>query len=181
MGNGKNDYMDIISETGNWNVAKQYSLLKIMKPLALADDYETMALFGSSSLVDELQIQIGKEELRIKGFERLVSSLILLIDNSLFAIKIKSDTEKLKKYRKDLEQIKGITSTLYFIRKNQINKTKEIKINEEKFIKVLDIVSRIKSEINTPLNHSHLIFTDKEEFDPKKLKSQIKEGAETRG
>ena len=35
-----------ISETGNWNVASDYSRLKIMKPLYNCDIYENIAKFG---------------------------------------------------------------------------------------------------------------------------------------
>ena len=44
-----------------------------------------------------------------------------------------------------------------------------------KFNKVLEIVFEIKSAINFPLNRNHLIFTDREEFDPHAYKKAMKE------
>lgn len=182
MSSTKDDYLDVVSETGNWNVAKQYSFLKIMKPLALADEYENIAIFGSSSLLEELQnIQISIDELKIKGFSRLVNILIQLINNTIFAIKGDSDKNKLKGFLKELTKINKISSTLYSIKYNQILKTKELKIDKEKYNKILSIVQQIKSDININLNHSHLIFTDKEEFDPAEMKKKIKQRATTTG
>ena len=49
-----NDDESIVSETGNWNVADDYSKKKIMRPLFLCDYYEDIANFGYESLVEEL-------------------------------------------------------------------------------------------------------------------------------
>ena len=49
MGKGKGIYEDsVISEHGTWNVAADYARIKIMEPLALADQYELIATFGFS-------------------------------------------------------------------------------------------------------------------------------------
>ena len=47
--------------------------------------------------------------------------------------------------------------------------------------KVLEIIVEIKSLINIPLNNNHLIFTDKEEFDPHAYKNEMKKRMTERG
>lgn len=168
-----------ISETGNWNVAADYSKLKIMKNLYLADEYANVAIFGWDSLLDELDnIGIVPDALKLKGFERLVNCLILLIDNSLFAVKKEKD--KLEKYRKELKGFLGVMSQLYKVVTDRKTKIQSVKINKD-YTKVLDRVIEIKSLINEPLNKNHLIFTDKEEYDPVAHKAQIIKDMTTRG
>ena len=58
-----------VSETGNWNVASDYAKYKIMKPLLLADDYEIIATFGYSDLLEDLAGNYDLDYLKIKGFE----------------------------------------------------------------------------------------------------------------
>lgn len=176
----KEDYE--ISETGNWNVADDYSHLKIMKPLALADEYETIAYFGTSSLIEEYQLQItNKDQLKINAFERLVNTLILLINNSLFAIKKVDDKTTLEEHKKTLEKIQNLIPSLYKIKKDYVKKSQTTTIELEKYNKVLRIVSEVKSNINIPLNNSHLIFTNKEEYDPKKAKERYMADAMSHG
>lgn len=172
-----------ISETGNWNVAADYSKLKIMKPLYLSDEYLSIAKYGYTTLFEELEgiSQYPLDYLKIKGFERLVGILINLIDNSTFAIKNKKDKEILEDYRKTLKQIEDLKHLLFKTIKNNRENTSVIIIKENHYKKTLNIVEEIKTNINDPLNRNHLIFTDKEEFDPKAYKSKVFEEATTRG
>lgn len=169
-----------ISESGNWNVASDYSKLKIMKLLYHADEYANIATFGTATLAEELQNPLPPDILRLKGFERLINCLIMLIDNTFFAVR-KGDLENMKKFRKDLIRIKGIKHTLSTVIFNQRKGTRSIKVEEEKYVKVLDLVLDIKSKINEPLNKADLIYTSKEEFDPIKYKKEIFDLATTRG
>ena len=57
---------------------------------------------------------------------------------------------------------------------NQVKRTKEMVVIPKTYDKILEIVLEIKALINEPLNKSHLIFTDKEEFDPKAFKDAMK-------
>lgn len=168
-----------ISELGNWNVAKEYSHFKIMKNLYLADEYSNIAIFGFSSLLEELENQVPTDVLKLNGLMRLINILILIIDNSSFACKKPGTKTKLDGYKTELRKSLSIVPALYStITKNGQT---DIKLIDEKYNKVLEIVLDIKSGINEPLNQNHLIFTDKEEFDPKAYKSQITEDATTRG
>lgn len=174
------DY-ETVSETGNWNVASDYSRLKIMKPLYMADDYETIATFGSSTLFEELEINYKTDILKIKAFRRLLHTLIMLINNSKFAIKNDKDKKKLLAHRKNLERIEKIVPTLFKIKRNKINKTSDAFIDYDKYNAMLDIVVDIKAEINEYLNKHDLLFTDKEEYDPKKAKEEYFESLTKRG
>lgn len=170
-----------ISETGNWNVASDYSKLKIMKQLYLADEYETIATFGTSSFMDELELNFNPDFLRIRAFRRLVKSLIMLINNSKFAIKKKTDVKILDDFNVELKRIYKVIPSLFKISRNQIKKTSALTIKRESFDPILNRVIEIKSEINNPLNASDLLFLDKEEFDPRDHKKKIIESITSRG
>ena len=160
-------------ETGNWNVASDYSKLKIMKHLYLSDEYEIIATFGTSTLVEELQLTFNPDFLRIRAFRRLVKTLIMLIDNSIFAIKHAKGITDLKDWRKDLDRIYKIIPILFKIKKDDIKKISEVIIDKGKYDPILQQVIKIKSSINEPLNKSDLLFLDREEFDPRQFKKDI--------
>lgn len=169
---GKTD-SGITSEAENWNVAGDYARLKIMKPLYLADEFELIATFGTVSFFDEMRINVNRNVLKIRGFKRLVRCLLMVINNSLFAIK--NDRQKLLDLKEELERINKIIPLLTTKQVNQVRKTSEIKLIEDKYDSILDRVIEIKAEINGPLNKNHLIFTQREEFSIKAFKNPIKE------
>jgi hypothetical protein len=179
----KKDGVDdfIMSDYGNWNVAADYAKLKIMKPLYLADEYETIATFGFTEFQDELTISLNVDQIKIRGFKRLIKALLLVINNSKFAIKSKNDKTHIEKLAADLKRYYNIVPLLSTYKVNHKTKTKELVINKERYDKILDDVLEIKSKINEPLNKYDLIFTHKEEFDPKKAKQMIKHGLTTIG
>jgi len=169
-----------ISELGNWNVASDYSRLKIMKPLDFADHYENIARFGYDTLIDQLDnFGVPLDTLKIIGFERLVNELIKLCGNAHFAMKVAGTKEELERLEKQLKEIRKLIPLLSRTITKQKNKF--LILNEDKYYKMLDLVTEIKSKINEPLNKNHLIFTDKQEFDPKAYKKQIMEDAKNRG
>ncbi len=169
-----------MSDYGNWNVAADYAKLKIMKQLYLADEYEIISTFGFSDFLDELSMNVDTDVLKIRGFKRLIKSLIMVIDNSLFAIK-KTHKEDLKELRKELSRYWKIIPKLFEYKINQKNKTKELKLIQDEYNKALERVIEIKSAINEPLNRYDLIFTHKEDFDPAAAKALIKKGLMERG
>jgi len=165
----------IVSDHGNWNVAADYSRLKIMKHLYFADEYETIATFGFVDFEEELTYSGNADFLKIRGFKRLIKTLLMIISNSRFAIK-EPERKTINGYAKELIKYGKVLNLLYKYRRNQQKKTKELVIIPEKYDKALDRVIEIKTLINEPLNRYDLIFTHKEEFDPKKYKKGIKEG-----
>ena len=94
--------------------------------------------------------------LKIKGFERLVNCLIMLINNTLFAIKDKKGKPELIKYKEELERIDEVIPLLCKTITNQLKKTSKLTLKKEKYEKVLKRVRKIKAGINEPLNKNHL-------------------------
>ena len=169
-----------ISELGNWNVASDYSRLKIMKPLDFCDHYENIARFGYDTLIEQLEhFGIPLDTLKLIGFERLVNEMIKLIGNSKFAMKIGNTRKEVENFEEKLKNIRSLIPVLSKTVKTQ--KGKYLVLNQEKYYKALDIVIEIKSKLNEPLNKNHLIFTDKQEFDPKAYKKKIMDDAVSRG
>lgn len=171
----KQDFLDM-SETGNWNVADPYTKLKIMQPLIFIDEYERIAIFGTSDIVEEFTITPALMlHARIKALKRMNHELIILCDNTLFALKKKEDQEKMQSFQESLKKIWKLLPSVSSIKRNSIDKSRDnqLAIDEIKFDKILELLSKIKSEINFLLNRSDLIFSSTEEFDPKKLKDKI--------
>ncbi len=172
----------IISESGNWNVAADFSRIKIMTPLAKCEYYKDIATFGYESIIEELMgYQIQNDVVRFKGLKRLINELLKVCKNAKFAMKKAGTKETLKDYEDKLKQIKKVLHLLVNVRKNDVNKTKELIIIPEKFDNVLEIATEIESAINYPLNKNHLIFTDKEDFDPGAYKKAQKDRMVNRG
>lgn len=170
----KNEESLVLSETGNWNVAADFSKLKIMRQLYLADDYESVAKFGTSLLYDEFTNPYPQDVLRKKGFERLVDTLIKIIDNSIFAVKDPESKDKLNTLRSELCRIEKLIPKLSRTVKKRLSSPPQLEILNEVFNPIFERVRIIKSEINEPLNKNDLIFTNRKEFDKKKFKEGIK-------
>lgn len=167
----------VVSESGNWNVADQYTKSKIMQPLNRCDYYEDIAYFGYESIAEELgnYQSVPNDVIRIKAIKRLIMELIRVIDNSKFALKKGKTRGTALKYKKNLQDLHKTIPNLIHISKNRIEGTSSIKIkNLTLFEDILSKISEIKSKINEPLNANHLIFVDKEEFDPRKFKETKK-------
>ncbi len=177
----KNNVGDVddftISETGNWNVADSFAQLKIMKPMINCEVYEDLSIYGFDSFSEELMnYDIPHEELRAKGLLRLINELMRLIKNTRFAMKRDKTEEEMDKFHDDLKRIRDeVFPHTYKPTTNHGTKVKGVKLIEPLFTKTLEAVSKIKSDMNSPLNRNHLIFVDKEEFDPKAFKERIKE------
>lgn len=169
-----------VSELGNWNVASDYSRLKIMKPLDFCDHYENIARFGYDTLIEQLEnFGIPLDTLKLIGFERLVNELIKLCGNSKFAMKSGGTLKELTNLEIKLKEIRKLIPMLSKTVTKQ--KRSDTILIPEKYYKALDFVTEIKAKINEPLNKNHLIFTNKEEFDPKAYKKQIIADATSRG
>lgn len=169
----------VLSDHGNWNVAADYARLKIMKPLYFADEYETIATFGFLDFEQEMPLT-NVDLVKLRGFKRLIKSVMMVINNSIFAVK-KNDKIQLNDYMTELKRFYKIIKTLYNYRVNEQTKTKELVLIPEKYDMALERVIEIKSLINEPLNKYDLIFTHKEDFDAAKAKKMIKDRLTTVG
>lgn len=160
------------SDTGNWNVAAKFTDVKIMNWLAKADDMEVVAIFGVYDFEDEFQIDEQLKKIaRIRALKRLRHILDMVVNNTKFAIRKKEDKETFTKY---LETLKKIKDTMGCVEdKKTIRNKTIIDIHEKNFSQYLDILVQMKAEINEPLNRADLIFTHREEFDPKKAKQDM--------
>lgn len=167
------------AESGNWNTAENYSQLKIMNLLAIADEYEELAEFGSLNLFDEINNKSYSEELKLRGFRRLINHLIRVCNNSFFALK-KTQQDKLESMKKELKEIRDNLPSCLVVIANNVTRTKEIKLTESYYTK-LERVSEIKKEINIYLNEGDLIFIHKDSFDAKDYKKRIFQDAIERG
>jgi hypothetical protein len=179
----KSDGDYTISETGNWNVADSFSKVKVMRPLENCELYEDIATYGHDSFFGELiRFDMPTDELKIMGLKRLTNELIRLCKNARFAMKKPGTKEQLKKYEEKLRKIKNeILEFTYAKTINQVQGTSNLKIRKENFEKVLELLTEIKADINDPLNKNHLIFTDKEEFDPRAFKERIRQRIVNKG
>ncbi len=168
-----------ISDTGNWNVASDYSRIKIMKPLDYCDHYQNIARFGYDTMVEQLEnYGIPLDTLKLIGFERLINELIKLCGNVKFAMKLSGTSDTLKEIE---EKFKAILELIPVLHKITTKQKKKILTLTGNYYKTLDIVIKLKADLNEPLNKNHLIFTNKEEFDPKAQKKKIMEEAMERG
>lgn len=165
----------MISDTGNWNVASDFAKIKIMVPLAKCEYYEDIATFGYESMIEELMgYNIQNDSIKYTALGRLIKELIKICKNSMFAMKKGNTKADLLIHEKNLDKLRKLVHLTINTKNNNVTKTKEITINE-RFNEFLDVVLKIKSEINIPLNKNHLIFTDKEEFDPHAYKTSLKD------
>ncbi|HEC66511.1 MAG TPA: hypothetical protein ENI23_14585 [bacterium] len=165
------------SETGNWNVADAFCKNKIMAPMIKCEAYEDIALYGYEDFGEELMnFGVPAEELRIRALRRLINELVKLTKNARFAMKSKSTKSKLIELQKKLYEIRDKAYPLTFYKQtDQGEGVVNLKIKPALFNYVLELVSEIKAEINIPLNKNHLIFVDREEFDPVAFKNRIKD------
>ena len=167
------------AESGNWNTAENYSKIKIMSLLAVTDEYEELAEFGSLNIYEEMTGKEHLDEIKLRAFRRLINHLIRICNNSFFALK-KGNQETLEKYKKELKEIRDNLHLLIKVQVNSVQKTKEIKVTEEYALK-LERISEIKKEINVELNKGDLIFIQKDTFNPKEFKEKIFKDAIERG
>lgn len=166
----------VISELGNWNVAARFSHVKIMIPMEKCEYYEDMAKFGYETVFDELlnYEAIPDEIVKIVGLQRLNEELIKLASNAKFAMKKSGTKQTLEEYQKKLKVISTFIPSTYQTKFSQIHKTKSTHIIPSRFEFIRNKILGIKEDMNDPLNKNHLIFTDKEEFNPHAFKERLK-------
>jgi len=181
MGSKPFDFTEITS--GNWNIAKSYTIEKILKWIVLIGDFRTIAEFGSNGLEGDLFMNDKnlRNQARILALKRLIHSTSSLIRNTKFAIKPRKEGKR-KLNDKEIfslyeERLKKIKSKVDYLRVEQKrgNRLVELDLNEKFFTLILNELDDIMDDINYILNKNDLIFTHMEEVDPRKIKEALKE------
>lgn len=172
MKNKGQGYLDF-SETKPWNVAEDYSQLKIMKLLYELDQYELMATYGVVNIAEEFAVDPEvKKQMRISAVKRLAKTCQMVINNTIFMVK-KKDKPRMEALRQDVEKVKPLIKMCYSNARDEKSKGKNIIIHEEMFEKLLDILIRVKTDLVDPLNEAKLIYTKEEDFDIDKYKQNV--------
>jgi len=189
-------------QSGNWNVAKPWTVDKIHRWSVLVDDFQTLATFGTSDIYGDVftrDINL-KNTARIHAFKRLVHAIKTLIRNTKFAVggseerdfipeECKKESQKSKSV--DFNKLLGyylkrsnkIEKSINYLRveKKRGSKVVELSVNERLFEKMMSEITDMIDDINYILNYNNLIFTHTEEYDPKKIKESLKERFVNRG
>jgi len=159
--------------SANWNVAKHYSELKILKHLLLADEYETIATFGVSNITENFGVTDYYRNLnRILSLNRLAKEIEMIINNSYFAMK-KDDKKKTLVLKERLLKVMEFLPNIEKKSFNQLTNITKVEVNESMFNEVLKKLIQIKTELNEPLNDNNLIYGMVDEFDPDKAKENF--------
>ena len=151
------------TEPKAWNMSRGFTEEKIMKVVVQLDRDQTEAQYGFLEVKDRIKnSNLPKEKLdymKFKAFQSLVSNLRLLLENCKFKI---TDKKLIEKY---IKKIKFIQEEIIDQWENKV-KGDTIKLNKTYKV-LLDYVIEMKSDVNTPLNDSGLIYmTGSEESDP---------------
>lgn len=182
-------------QSGNWNVAKPWTIDKIHKWSILIDDFQTLSIFGNSDIYGDVfnrDINL-KNTARIYALKRLIHAITTLLRNTRFAIKgsegrdfIPVGCEKGNKnqlvdfknlfgyYKERLIKIENHVDRLRIERKRG-KKVIELLIDEDLFNKMMNEITNIIDDVHYILNYNNLIFTHTEDYDPKKIKEAYKE------
>jgi len=154
-----------------WNVASGYTLYKILTPLIEMDKLVKISIYGTETIeasqVTPPEVKIGA---RIEAIKRLVDSILMVIENSKFALKKdnKINLEQLELRTRAVSQVTDAICTKTYDARNNYE---ELTINEIHFKTCLDELRKIKQELSTPL--ITLIFPSSEEIDLAHIKEQL--------
>lgn len=177
----KEKYLEF-SSNKNWNQADIYSKMKISKYLVDLDNYELIATFGTSNMMEELMMEghINHQTLssnaKLKAISWMRKILEMVIMNSRFALNKKGDDrEKFEEYLFQLKKLKKIIPKLKKTGFDEKSKVRKVSVDEENFEKVLSFLSGIKEKILEPMNNADLIFTSVEEFNEDEYRKRIEE------
>lgn len=146
-------------ESDVWNIAPQFNLLKVLKPLVELDKFEIISQFGTENIEDILpEREINKK--RVEALKRFRSHLLMLLQTCKFILK-KEDKEKIEEYEKKLIGLKEfieINKLYRFEKLRHGDKLETLVINEKVFSIIFNVLIEIKVWINEPLNKAGLIY-----------------------
>ena len=162
------------SETGNWNIAENWANSMIFKPFFEASQYLTIAKFGCSDITEDFEFSEQlKVDSRIKALNWAKDKIEMGIRQSLFAIRNKSDKDRLNIHLKDIQEL---DEPIKLISEKLVDRDSyKIRINEEYFNFVYKVLIRIYTEVTEPMNKNDLIFNYREQFNPAEYKKSVKD------
>ena len=174
------DYYAETDDLGNWNSAGHYAQINIVEPIAQIKEYEKIARYGYTSIYSELSNlnNLNNDLMKLKGFERLVNTMITLCDNVEFAMKRGETRKKLKSIRANLKKIRAAMHLFYH--QEQLNNSQVIRLNSKYYL-ALEKMAELKVDLYHQLNRNNLLFQDKEMFNPTDYKKKIIEHVTTHG
>jgi hypothetical protein len=173
---GKNSGEGVIGmETQAWNIADGFTKIKILRILIELDLYETIAMFGKQDMSEP--VDTGEMPYRrVEGFDRMLFSLKQLVSNCKFAIKKEEDKKILNSFIERLNEVEKVRSGISMEIKNDLTKEVDMMINEEHFMKCLNVLRVIKGDLNTVLNQAGLIFKSGDELNLDDFMRSLEEG-----
>ena len=109
---------------------------------------------------------------RINALYRLHEELKQIVQDNLF-IMDKTRKKVMDDFLVKLNEIEPYLEKIYTETIDDTKKTSDISINEKLFIKILNILRSILSEIKKPLNDKNLIFPASDIYDIEAIKKEI--------
>ena len=161
-------------ETTSWNIADGFTKMNILKILIEINMYEETSKFGYRTGEEIPYHEVPHK--RVEGFDRMMFALRQIISNCMFQI-TKDDIDKMKRLVERIDLVESVSDGISNTVTNDVTKETVLRINEEHFRKCLDILSEIKQELHSLLNHAGLIFRlDTDTMDLDQFMSSVYEG-----
>lgn len=165
------------AESGNWNVAKSFSELKIMKHLHEFDILQLIAEYGTYEILEEFILDDQtKIKARVNALRRMTSTIALTLANTTFLLKDpkhKALFESMLIHTKKLKRDYLFKRNFLYTEVKNLNKSSYMKINDDNFNHVLDILEDMKKSMLEPMNKAELIMKAFEDVDPDEIKRKI--------
>ena len=167
---------EIGSKSESWNIAENFAMLKILKPLVEMDKLFWIASHGYERIEDKaILTQQQIVDYRIEALERLADALMLVIENTTFAVK-ENDKVTLEGLREQVGKVIDVLHGVYSTKVDSTRNIKHIEINEDHFRVCLKRLREIKEMLNEPLNNNGLIFRQSDEVSIDELKDRMIHG-----
>jgi len=164
------------SNSESWNFAEGFVQMKILKHMIEMDKLFWIASHGYERIEDKAILNPQQiVEYRIEALERLADALLLVIGNTIFAVK-EIDKKVLRKLREKVKEVVEVLNGVYSAKVDSTRNTKSIVINEEHFKVCLKRLEWIKEKLNEPLNNNGLIFRQSDELSVDEIKKRYEEG-----
>ena len=158
-----------------WNIADGYTKIKILRLLIQLDIDEEIALFGRKDKQDYIPNEVIPQR-RIEHYKKFIFHLKQLVGNCKFAIEKGVDEMIINQILTRIENVEKVSDGIHTFISNDVTKEDELVINEDHFLTCMNILQKIKEELNFPVNRAGLIFRQGDTLDLDAIMRQIEEG-----